>query len=43
MGSYPSFSEGRISTQLVLRATDSKLLENARAGLEAKLIACRLL
>ena len=23
MGSYPSFSEGRISTQLVLRSTDS--------------------
>ena len=39
MGSYPSFSEGRISTQLVLRATDSSLLESARASLEEKLIA----
>jgi molybdenum cofactor synthesis domain-containing protein len=39
MGSYPSFSEGRISTQLVLRATDSALLESARARLEEELIA----
>jgi molybdenum cofactor synthesis domain-containing protein len=43
MGSYPSFSEGRISTQLVLRATDSKMLERARASLEAKLVECSLL
>jgi molybdenum cofactor synthesis domain-containing protein len=37
MGSYPSFSEGRISTQLVLRSTDSARLEAARASLELKL------
>jgi molybdenum cofactor synthesis domain-containing protein len=37
MGSYPSFSDGRISTQLVLRSTDSSLLERARASLEEKL------
>lgn len=43
MGSYPSFSEGRISTQLVLRSTDSALLETARASLEEKLIARNLL
>lgn len=43
MGSYPSFSEGRISTQLVLRSTDSALLEAARASLEQKLIARNLL
>jgi molybdenum cofactor synthesis domain-containing protein len=43
MGSYPSFSEGRISTQLVLRSTDSALLETARASLEQKLIARNLL
>ncbi len=39
MGSYPSFSDGRISTQLVLRSTDSSLLERARASLEEKLAA----
>ncbi len=37
MGSYPSFSEGRISTQLVLRSTDSARLEAARSALELKL------
>ncbi len=39
MGSYPSFADGRISTQLVLRSTDSSLLERARASLEATLAA----
>ena len=39
MGSYPSFSDGRISTQLVLRSTNSSLLERARASLEEKLAA----
>ena len=43
MGSYPSFSDGRISTQLVLRSTDSTLLERARAALEEKLRARGLL
>ena len=43
MGSYPSFSEGRISTQLVLRATDSTRLEAARASLELKLRESKLL
>lgn len=43
MGSYPSFSDGRISTQLVLRSTDSAMLESARASLEEKLIARGLL
>ena len=43
MGSYPSFSEGRISTQLVLRATNSKMLERARASLEAKLSGARFI
>ena len=43
MGSYPSFSEGRISTQLVLRSTDSARLEAARASLELKLRESRLL
>lgn len=37
MGSYPSFSEGRISTQLVLRATDSERLAAAKQSLEHKL------
>jgi molybdenum cofactor synthesis domain-containing protein len=37
MGSYPSFADGRVSTQLVLRSTDSSLLERARASLEEKL------
>ena len=39
MGSYPSFSEGRISTQLVLRATDSVRLAAALESLESKLKA----
>ena len=43
MGSYPSFTEGHISTQLVLRSTDSAKLESARASLEEKLIARGLL
>ena len=43
MGSYPSFSDGRISTQLVLRSTDSARLEAARASLELKLRENRLL
>jgi hypothetical protein len=43
MGSYPSFSEGRISTQLVLRSTDSARLEAARAALELKLRENKLL
>jgi len=34
MGSYPSFAHGRISTQLVLRSTDSSLLQRAREELE---------
>ncbi|WP_068461794.1 competence/damage-inducible protein A [Hyphomicrobium sulfonivorans] len=37
MGSYPSFADGRISTQLVLRSTDSEMLERARQGLMAQL------
>jgi molybdenum cofactor synthesis domain-containing protein len=43
MGSYPSFSEGRISTQLVLRSTDSARLEAARASLELKLRESKML
>jgi molybdenum cofactor synthesis domain-containing protein len=43
MGSYPSFAEGRVSTQLVLRSIDSAALEGARASLEEKLIARGLL
>jgi molybdenum cofactor synthesis domain-containing protein len=43
MGSYPSFSDGRISTQLVLRSTDSARLTAAHEGLVAKLAARRLL
>ena len=43
MGSYPSFIDGRISTQLVLRSTDSARLEVARAALELKLRANKLL
>jgi molybdopterin-biosynthesis enzyme MoeA-like protein len=39
MGSYPSFADGRVSTQLVLRSTDSSLLERARVSLEKKLAA----
>jgi molybdenum cofactor synthesis domain-containing protein len=37
MGSYPSFSEGRISTQLVLRSTDSARLAAAHDSLAVKL------
>ena len=43
MGSYPSFSDGRISTQLVMRSTDSVRLEAACAALELKLRANKLL
>ncbi len=43
MGSYPSFTEGRISTQLVLRSTDSARLEAARVALELKLRENKLL
>jgi molybdopterin-biosynthesis enzyme MoeA-like protein len=43
MGSYPSFANGRISTQLVLRSTDSKLLQRAREDLERVLAARGLL
>ena len=39
MGSYPSFSEGRISTQLVLRSTDSARLAAACESLAIKLKA----
>ncbi len=39
MGSYPSFSEGRISTQLVLRSTDSARLAAAHDILAVKLKA----
>jgi molybdenum cofactor synthesis domain-containing protein len=39
MGSYPSFTAGRISTQLVLRSTDSTLLQRAREELERLLAA----
>ena len=37
MGSYPSFTEGRISTQLVLRSTDSQRLAARAESLERKL------
>lgn len=43
MGSYPSFTDGRISTQLVLRSTDSVRLEAARAALELKLRDSKML
>jgi molybdenum cofactor synthesis domain-containing protein len=43
MGSYPSFTEGRVSTQLVLRSTDSQQLAAARDSLVLKLKACGLL
>ena len=43
MGSYPSFADGRISTQLVLRSTDSSLLQRAREELESLLAARGLL
>jgi molybdenum cofactor synthesis domain-containing protein len=37
MGSYPSFTEGRVTTQLVLRATNSQRLAAAKESLELKL------
>jgi molybdenum cofactor synthesis domain-containing protein len=43
MGSYPSFSDGRISTQFVLRSTDSKRLSAATSALELMLRANKLL
>ena len=43
MGSYPSFADGRVSTQLVLRSTDSVRLAAAHESLETKLKACGLL
>ncbi len=43
MGSYPSFADGRVSTQLVLRSTDSSLLQRARNELERVLAARKLL
>lgn len=39
MGSYPSFSDGRVSTQLVLRATDLQRLADALESLMSKLKA----
>lgn len=39
MGSYPSFADGRVSTQLVLRSTDSAMLLRAREELERVLAA----
>jgi molybdenum cofactor synthesis domain-containing protein len=43
MGSYPSFSDGRIRTQLVLRSTDSARLSAATSALELMLRANKLL
>jgi hypothetical protein len=43
MGSYPSFSEGRVSTQLVLRSTDSERLAAATQSLALELKECGLL
>ena len=43
MGSYPSFSDGRISTQLVLRSTNSARLSAATSALELMLRANKLL
>jgi molybdenum cofactor synthesis domain-containing protein len=43
MGSYPSFSDGRISTQLVLRSTDSARLSAATSALELMLRVNKLL
>jgi molybdopterin-biosynthesis enzyme MoeA-like protein len=43
MGSYPSFSDGRISTQLVLRSTDSARLNAATSALELMLRKNKLL
>ena len=39
MGSYPSFTENRFTTQLVLRSTNSARLDAAKQGLESKLKA----
>lgn len=39
MGSYPSFADGRVSTQLVLRSTNSELLQRAKQELLARLTA----
>jgi len=43
MGSYPSFADGRVSTQLVLRSTDSAMLERACETLRRLLTARGLL
>ena len=43
MGSYPTFAEGRVSTQLVLRSTDSALLARAKDQLNDALHARGLL
>ncbi len=43
MGSYPSFSDGRISTQLVLRSPDSARLSAATSALELMLRENKLL
>jgi molybdenum cofactor synthesis domain-containing protein len=43
MGSYPSFAHGRVSTQLVLRSTNSSLLQRARDELESILATHGLL
>ena len=43
MGSYPTFAEGRVSTQLVLRSTDSALLARAKDQLNDALRARGLL
>jgi hypothetical protein len=43
MGSYPTFAEGHVSTQLVLRSTDSALLARARDQLNDALRARGLL
>jgi hypothetical protein len=43
MGSYPTFAHGRISTQLVLRSTDSELLARAKEQLYDALRARDLL
>ncbi len=43
MGSYPSFGDGRVSTQLVLRSTDPARLAAARESLVVKLKTAGLL
>jgi molybdenum cofactor synthesis domain-containing protein len=43
MGSYPTFTEGHVTTQLVLRATDSERLATAQSALESELRARGLL